>query len=43
MKSIKTILAVAGRPGLFNLVVQTRTGIIIEFLDDQKRYIVSAQ
>jgi hypothetical protein len=43
MKSIKTILAVAGRPGLFNLVAQTRTGIIIESLDDQKRYTVSAQ
>ena len=43
MKSIKTILAVAGRLRLFDLVAQTRTGIIIESLDDQKRYTVSAQ
>ncbi|MBL6626808.1 MAG: DUF5606 domain-containing protein [Cryomorphaceae bacterium] len=43
MKSIKTILAIAGRPGLYNLVAQTRTGIVVESLDDQKRLTVSAQ
>lgn len=43
MKSIKTILAIAGRPGLYNLTAQTRTGILVESLDDQKRITVSAQ
>ena len=43
MKSIKTILAIAGRPGLYNLVAETRTGIVVESLDDQKRLTVSAQ
>ncbi len=43
MKSIKTILAIAGRPGMYHLVAQTRTGIVVESLDDQKRLTVSAQ
>ena len=43
MKSIKTIFAVAGRPGLYQLVAQMRNGIVIESLDDQKRFNVSAQ
>jgi hypothetical protein len=31
------IIAVTGKPGLFNVVSQTKTGIIVEALSDKKR------
>lgn len=43
MKSIERILAVAGRPGLFELVAQSKTGIVVSSLDDGKRVSVSAR
>ena len=43
MKSLKSILSISGRPGLFKLVTQTRTGILVEALSDKKRFTISAQ
>ncbi|CAI8334007.1 MAG: Uncharacterised protein [Owenweeksia sp. TMED14] len=43
MKPIKNILAISGRQGLFNLITQTRTGILVESLNDMKRFTISAQ
>ena len=43
MKSIERILAIAGRPGLFELVAQSKTGIVVQSLDDGKRVSVSAR
>jgi len=43
MKSIERILAVAGRPGLFELVAQSKTGIVVSSLDDGKRVSVSVR
>ncbi|NVK52313.1 MAG: DUF5606 domain-containing protein [Flavobacteriaceae bacterium] len=38
------IIAVTGKPGLFEIVSQTKTGIIVESLTDKKRFpIVSTQ
>ena len=31
------IIAITGKPGLFNVVSQTKTGIIVEALSDKKR------
>jgi hypothetical protein len=39
--SIKKILAISGKPGLFELKVQTRTGFVAESLLDGKRITVS--
>ena len=41
--SLNKVLAIAGKPGLFNLVAQTRTGFIAESLIDKKRISVSIQ
>lgn len=43
MKSLKSILSISGRPGLFKLIAQTRTGILVEALSDKKRFTISAQ
>lgn len=43
MKPLKTIFAVSGRPGLFELIAQTRTGVIVSSLDDQRRLTISGQ
>ena len=32
------ILAIAGKPGLYNMVAQTKSGVIVESLIDQKRF-----
>lgn len=39
---LKKILAITGKPGLFKLVAQSRTGVIVEGLDDGKRIPVMA-
>lgn len=39
--SIKKILAISGKPGLYELKVQTRTGFVAESLTDGKRITVS--
>ncbi len=31
------ILAIGGKPGLYKMVTQTKTGLIVEGLDDKKR------
>lgn len=36
--SLQKILSVAGKPGLYRLVAQMKNGIIVESLDDAKRY-----
>ena len=41
MKSLKSILSISGRPGLFKLITQTRTGILVEALSDKKRFTIS--
>ncbi|MDM1044573.1 DUF5606 domain-containing protein [Myroides sp. 1354] len=35
--SLEKVLAISGKPGLFELIVQTRTGFIAESLADGKR------
>lgn len=38
------IIAVTGKPGLYNVVSQTKTGIVVESLSDKKRFpILSTQ
>jgi hypothetical protein len=39
---LKGILAISGKPGLYKLVSQTKTGLIVESLDDGKRFPVYA-
>lgn len=39
---LKKILAITGKPGLFKLVAQSRTGVIVESLEDGKRFPVMA-
>ena len=41
--SLEKIIAIAGKPGLFNLVKQTRGGFVAESLIDKKRLSVSVQ
>ena len=41
--SLNKVLAIAGKPGLYNLVAQTRTGFVAESLIDKKRISVSIQ
>ena len=43
MKELKGVLAIAGKPGLYQLIAQTRTGIVVENLTDQKRTSIAAQ
>ena len=43
MKDLKGVLAIAGKPGLYQLVAQTRTGIVVENMADRKRSSISAQ
>jgi hypothetical protein len=43
MKELKGVLAIAGKPGLYQLIAQTRTGIVVENLSDQKRTSIAAQ
>jgi len=35
--ALEKVLAISGKPGLYKLVTQTRTGFIAESLIDQKR------
>jgi hypothetical protein len=39
--SLEKIIAIAGKPGLYNLVTQTRGGFVAESLIDKKRLSVS--
>lgn len=41
--SLNKVLAIAGKPGLFKLVAQTRGGFVAESLIDNKRLSVSVQ
>ena len=41
--SLEKIIAIAGKPGLFKLVAQTRGGFVAESLLDNKRLSVSVQ
>ncbi|MDC1230173.1 DUF5606 domain-containing protein [bacterium] len=40
--SLDKILSIAGKPGLFQIVTQTRTGAVVESLLDKKRITVGA-
>ena len=40
--SLDKILSISGKPGLFQIVAQTRTGAIVESLIDKKRITVGA-
>ena len=40
--SLDKILSIAGKPGLFKIVTQTRTGAVVESLLDKKRLTVGA-
>lgn len=40
--SLEKILAISGKPGLFQIVTQTRTGAVVESLTDKKRITVGA-
>ncbi|NNL82694.1 MAG: DUF5606 domain-containing protein [Winogradskyella sp.] len=40
--SLDKILSIAGKPGLFKIVTQTRTGAVVESLIDKKRLTVGA-
>jgi hypothetical protein len=35
--SLEKIMAISGKPGIFNLVLQTRTGFVVESLIDKKK------
>lgn len=41
--SLNKVLAIAGKPGLYNLIAQTRTGFVAESLLDNKRISVNIQ
>ncbi|WP_225034850.1 DUF5606 domain-containing protein [Winogradskyella sp. SM1960] len=40
--SLDTILSISGKPGLYQIVTQTRTGAVVESLIDKKRITVGA-
>lgn len=40
--SLDKILAISGKPGLFEIVTQTRTGAVVQSLVDKKRITVGA-
>ena len=40
--SLDKILSISGKPGLFQIVTQTRTGAVVESLFDKKRITVGA-
>lgn len=40
--SLDKILSISGKPGLYNIVTQTRTGAVVESLLDKKRITVGA-
>lgn len=40
--SLDKILSISGKPGLFQIVTQTRTGAVVESLIDKKRITVGA-
>ena len=40
--SLDKILSISGKPGLYQIVTQTRTGAVVESLIDQKRITVGA-
>src|SRR6056300_2052898 len=39
---LRTVLSIAGKPGLFNLVAQNKGGVVVERLLDGKRTSISA-
>src|SRR5690606_31916177 len=41
--SLKKVLAISGKPGLYKLVAQTRSGFIAESLIDKKRLSIGIQ
>mgnify|MGYP000967417566 FL=1 len=41
--SLEKIIAIAGKPGLFKLITQTRAGFVAESLIDNKRLSVNVQ
>ena len=38
MMDLTKILAISGKPGLYNMVAQTKSGVIVESLLDKKRF-----
>jgi hypothetical protein len=40
--SLDKILSISGKPGLYQIVTQTRTGAVVESLNDKKRITVGA-
>ena len=40
---LRTVLSIAGKPGLFKLVAQNKGGVVVESLRDGKRKRISAQ
>ncbi len=40
--NLEGILAIGGKPGLYKLVAQSRGGVIVESMDDGKRFPVSS-
>ena len=42
LMNLKEILSISGKPGLYKLVAQSRTGVIVESLADGKRFPVMA-
>ena len=39
--TLKEIASVSGKPGLYKVVKPTRTGIILETIDDQKKKLIA--
>lgn len=42
MMDLTEILAISGKPGLYKMLSQTKTGMLVESMDDQKRFPVFA-
>ena len=41
--NLDKILTIAGKPGLFRMVAQTRTGVIATSLSDQKKIVTNTR
>lgn len=42
MMDLTEILSISGKPGLYKMVTQTKTGMLVESMNDQKRFPVFA-
>ncbi len=40
--NLEGIIAISGKPGLFKIIVQTKTGVVVESLLDKKRFAMSS-